>query len=159
MEKAIEKKIQNMPASEKWVQTLEHLLELSRQSSSEFDFERAYKHLISLEELWDSKGLPTFSLDLRFDLHNEKGKVLAKLGRYSEAAAEYQKLLDFCQDKKLIPRRVEVFLEIGQLLSKTGEHDRALGFIHRALSGYRRLKDPLGICKSLRNLGVIYRTG
>ncbi|MFH2036124.1 MAG: HD domain-containing phosphohydrolase [Candidatus Zixiibacteriota bacterium] len=143
-------------SNEKWVLTLQHLLELSKQASNDFDYERAYKHLISLEELWDSKGFPTISLDLRFELHNEKGKVLTKLGRNSEAVAEYQILLDYCQDRKLIERRVEVFLEIGQLLSKIGEHDRALGYVHRALSGYRKLKNPLGICKSLRNLGVVY---
>ncbi len=143
-------------AQPKWSQTLTQFLELARQAADEFDYERALKHLSSMEELWEGKGLPTFSLELRYNLHNEKGKVLAKLGRYNEAVEEYQKLLEYCQDKKLFPRKVEVFLEIGQLLAKMGEHDRALGYVHRALSGYRRLADFPGVCKALRNLGVIY---
>lgn len=140
----------------KWHETLLEFLELARNAIADFDYERAMKHLTTMEELWDSKGLPTDSLSLRYDLHSEKGRTLSKMGRYNEAVAEYQKLLEFCQNHKLAERRVEVFLEIGQLLAKTGEHDRALGYVHRALSGYRRLKDPNGVCKSLRNLGVIY---
>lgn len=147
---------QSGPATNKWSETLLQFLDLARKASNDFDYERALKYLTSMEELWESKGLPALSPDLRFDLHNEKGRALSRLGRYSEAVNEYQKLLEYCHDKKLIPRRVEVFLEIGQLLSKMGEHDRALGYVYRALSGYRHLKDPLGICKSLRNLGVIY---
>jgi len=140
----------------KWVQTLSQLLELAKKASEDYDYERSLKHLESMEELWATKGLPTFSLELRFELHNEKGKVLTKLGRNDEAVTEYQKLLEFCKEKKLVNERIEVFLEIGQLLAKTGEHDRAIGYVHRALSEYRRLNDSLGICKSLRNLGVIY---
>ena len=140
----------------KWHDTLFEFLELARKAIADFDYERALKHLTTMEELWESKGLPTDSLDLRYDLHSEKGRALSKMGRYSEAVAEYQKLLEFCQNHKLVERRVEVFLEIGQLLAKTGEHDRALGYVHRALSGYRRLDYPNGICRSLRNLGVIY---
>ncbi|MFZ5980597.1 MAG: HD domain-containing phosphohydrolase, partial [Candidatus Zixiibacteriota bacterium] len=74
----------------------------------------------------------------------------------AEAIAEYEKALPLCHDKRFQPRRAEIFLEIGQLLAKSGELDRALGQLHRALGLYRRLNDPLGICKSLRNLGVIY---
>jgi putative nucleotidyltransferase with HDIG domain len=140
----------------KWAETLSQFLDLAGKAIDDFDYERALKHLTTMEELWDSKGLPAFSLELRFGLHSEKGRALSKLGRYNEAVVEYQKLLEYCQDKKLAPRRMEVFLEIGQLLAKTGEPDRALGYIHRALTGYRRLKDSFGICKSLRNLGVIY---
>jgi len=142
--------------SGKWHDTLFEFLELARKAIVDFDYERALKHLTTMEELWKSKGLLTDSLNLWFDLHSEKGQALSKMGRYSEAVAEYQKLLEFCQNHKLVERRVKVFLEIGQLLSKTGEHDRALGYVHRALSGYRRLDDPDGICRSLRNLGVIY---
>jgi len=148
--------IENETARSKWLQTFSQFLDLAKNASKNFDYERALKYLESMEELWETKGLPIFSLEIRFELHSEKGRALAKLGRYSEAVLEYEKLQEFCQDKKLIPRRVEVFLEIGQLLAKSGEHDKALGYIHRALSGYRRLHDPLGICKSLRNLGAIY---
>nr|MBN2278853.1 tetratricopeptide repeat protein [candidate division Zixibacteria bacterium] len=140
----------------KWVETLYEFLELARKASDSFDYERALMHLDNLEQLWLTKGLPAFSPELRYDLHHEKGKVLSRLGRYAEAVAQYQQLLEYCQDKNLAPRRVEVFLEIGQLLAKTGELDRALGYVHRALAGNRRLNDPLGICKSLRNLGAIY---
>jgi len=140
----------------RWGQTLSQFLDLAKTASHDFDYERALKHLNSMEELWEAKGLPIFSLELRFELHSEKGKVLSRLGRYDEAIREFQKLLDYCQDEKLLSKRVDVFLGIGQLMAKTGEHDRALGYIHRALSGFRRLNNASGICKSLRNLGAIY---
>lgn len=139
-----------------WHDTLSEFLTLARKAIAEFDYERALKHLSTMEDLFERKGLPNDSLELRYDLHNEKGRTLSKMGRYCEAVDEYQKLLEFCQNHKLVERRVEVFLEIGQLLAKTGEHDRALGYVHRALSGYRRLNDANGVCRSLRNLGVIY---
>ncbi|MEW5924971.1 MAG: HD domain-containing phosphohydrolase [Candidatus Zixiibacteriota bacterium] len=139
-----------------WHDTLSEFLTLARKAVAEFDYERALKHLSTMEELCERKGLPNDSLELRYDLHNEKGRTLSKMGRYCEAVDEYQRLLEFCQNHKLVERRVEVFLEIGQLLAKTGEHDRALGYVHRALSGYRRLNDANGVCRSLRNLGVIY---
>ncbi|MCP4706879.1 MAG: tetratricopeptide repeat protein [candidate division Zixibacteria bacterium] len=146
----------NMGIDSRWGQTLSQFLDLAKAASYDFDYERALKHLNSMEELWEAKGLPIFSIELRYELHSEKGKVLSRLGRYSHAIAEYQKLLDYCQDEKLLSKRVDVFLEIGQLMSKTGENDKALGYIHRALSGFRRLNDASGICRSLRNLGAIY---
>lgn len=139
-----------------WHDTLSEFLVLARKAIAEFDYERALKHLSTMEDLFERRGLPNDSLELRYDLHNEKGRTFSKMGRYCEAVDEYQKLLEFCQNHKLVERRVEVFLEIGQLLAKTGEHDRALGYVHRALSGYRRLNDANGVCRSLRNLGVIY---
>ncbi len=143
-------------AANKWAETLSEFLELAGKATKNFEYERALSYLQTMEEIWNSKGLPTYSPDLRFKLLNEKGKVLSKLGRYSEAVREYQRLLDFCQEQQLSAEKVEVFLEIGQLLVRTGEMDRALGYIHRALGGYRRLDNRLGMCKSLRNLGVIY---
>ncbi len=145
----------NVPA-DKWAATLADLLQLAQNASENFQYERALSYLATMEELWQSKALPNFSDDLRFNLYNEKGRVLSKLGRYSEAVTEYEKLLKFCQDKKMPVKRAEVFLEIGQLLAKQGELDRALGHLHRALGLYRRLSNSQGICKSLRNLGVIY---
>ena len=140
----------------KWARTLAQFLDLAGEASRGFDYERALKYLETMEELWESKGLPAFSIELRCQLHTEKGRALTRLGRYKEAVAEYQKLLEYCQDKTMLPQRMDIFLNIGQLLIKIGELDRALGFIHRGLAGYRRLNNPDGICKSLRNLGVIY---
>ncbi len=147
---------QSTSSPDKWAETLAEFLELAGKAAKDFDYERALSYLTTMEEIWDSKGLPTYSLDLRFELLNRKGRVLTKLGRYNEAVQEYQRLLDFCRDQNLSTQRVEVFLEIGQLLAKTGELDRALGYVHRALTGYRRLSDELGKCRSLRNLGAIY---
>ncbi len=143
-------------SSHKWAETLHEFLELAGKAVRDFNYERALSYLTTMEEVWEQKGLPTYSPELRCDLYNEKGKVLARLGRIPEAIAEYQKLLTFCQEQNLSDRKVEIFLEIGQLLIKTGEMDSALGYVHRALSGYRRQKNPMGLCRSLRNLGVIY---
>lgn len=140
----------------KWASTLSNLLELARKAADNFNYERALRHLNTMEELWLSKALPHYSLELKINMHHEKGRVLSKLGRYAEAIAEYEKILPICHDKRFQPRRADIFLEIGQLQAKSGELERALGQLHRALGLYRRLNDPLGICKSLRNLGVIY---
>jgi putative nucleotidyltransferase with HDIG domain len=143
-------------AGGKWAETLAGLLELAKKAAESFAYEKALNFLATMEELWETKALPNFSVKLRFELHNEKGRALSKLGRFSEAVEEFEKLLQYCQEKEALPKRAEIFLEIGQLLAKQGEYDRALGHIHRALSAYRRSNNPTGICKSLRNLGVIY---
>lgn len=140
----------------KWEETLAEFLELAGKAVADFDYERALNYLTTMEDIWKSKGLPTSSSNLRCDLHNQKGQVLAKLGRYSEAVREYQHLLEYCQDQDRKSQRVEVFLEIGQLLAKIGELEKALGYIHRALTGFRKLENQMGKCRSLRNLGVIY---
>lgn len=143
-------------AGGKWAETLAGLLELAKKAGENFAYEKALNFLATMEELWETKALPNFSIKLRFELHNEKGRTLSKLGRFAEAVKEYEKLLQYCQEKEALPKRAEIFLEMGQLLAKQGEYDRALGHVHRASSAYRRLNDPTGICKSLRNLGVIY---
>jgi len=139
-----------------WVDTLTNLLELARTASDGFNYERALNYLATMEELWESKALPDFSVELRSGLLGEKGRAFSKLGRYSEAVEQYEKLLKYYKDKGAFPKRAGVFLEMGQLLAKQGEFDRALGYVHRALAAYRQLEDPPGTCKSLRNLGVIY---
>jgi putative nucleotidyltransferase with HDIG domain len=139
-----------------WAVTVSQFLDLAREATRNFDYERALRYLESMAELSATKGWPTFSEELRFELHHEKGLVLSKLGRHGEAVAEFERLLEYCRDRKFHHLRNDAFLEMGQLLSKTGEHDRALGFVHRALSGYRRQGDSPGICRSLRNLGVVY---
>lgn len=140
----------------KWSETLNNFLELAKSANDSFNYERALSYLATLEELWTSKALPALSFEIQNLLYHEKARALAKLGRYGEAVDENQKLLQCNQDKSSLPRRAEVFLEIGQLLAKQGELDGALGHVHRALAAYRRLNDAQGVCKSLRNLGVIY---
>jgi len=140
----------------KWSETLNTLLELARNANDSFDYERALSYLATMEELCTAKALPSLSPEIQNVLYREKGRALAKLGRYEEAVDEYKRLLQCNQDKSALPLRAEVFLETGQLVAKQGEFDSALGHLHRALAAYRRLNDPQGICKSLRNLGVIY---
>ncbi len=142
--------------SSKWSETLNNLLELAKNATDSFNYERALSYLATVEELWTSKALPTLSSEIQDLLYGEKGRALAKMGRYSEAVAEYEKLLQYNQDKASLPRRAEVFLEIGQLLAKQGELESALGYVHRGLAAFRRMNHHEGICKSLRNLGVIY---
>ena len=140
----------------KWSETLNNFLELAKSANDSFNYERALSYLATLEELWTSKALPALSSEIQNLLYSEKARALAKLGRYGESVEEYRKLLQCNQDKASLPRRAEIFLEIGQLLAKQGEPDSALGHVHRALAVYRRLNDAHGICRSLRNLGVIY---
>jgi putative nucleotidyltransferase with HDIG domain len=140
----------------KWASTVTQFLDLARDATKNFEYDRALNYLESMTELSATKGWPAFSEELQFDLHYEKGLVLSKLGKYVEAVKEFEKLLTYCQDRKFLSRRNEVFSQLGQLLGKTGENVRALGFLHRAVSGYRRSADASGICRSLRNLGVIY---
>ncbi len=139
-----------------WAGTIRNLMVLAKEASSKFDFDRAIDYLTSLEEIWDGKGLPEFSLELRFELHQEKGKAYASTGRIDQAIREYQKVLEFCRDSGHLAVKSETFAQIGQLLGKQGDHDRALGYLQRAIGACRRMKDHAGVCRALRNLGVIY---
>jgi len=139
-----------------WAGTIDNLMSLARDATAAFEYDKAIDYLRTMEEIWDSKGLPEFALELRFDLHKEKGKAYASLGKIDKAIAEYQKVLDHCRETSHLPVKSETFIQIGQLLCKQGDHDRALGYLQRALSAYRRLEDKAGICRALRNLGVVY---
>jgi len=143
-------------SSSDWAQTINILLDLSRDANKAFDYDRAIHYLNTVEEIWDSKGLPEFSLELRFTLHQEKGKALSSLGKLDEAIEEYQKISTFCRDESHLPLKAETFMQIGQLMAKQGDHDRALGYLQRAIGIHRRLGDQLGLTKALRNLGVVY---
>ena len=139
-----------------WSATIKNLMSLAKEANRSFDFDRAYSYLSHLEQIWDSKGLPEFSLELRFELYQEKGKVFASQGKHEQAINEYQKILKYCRDTTHLGVKAETFSQIGQLLAKKGDHDRALGYLQRAIGAYRRLDDKPGMCKALRNLGVIY---
>lgn len=139
-----------------WVKSIQNLLNLAREANKTYKFEKAIEHLRSLEEIWDAQGLPEFSRELRLDLHKEKGKAFAFQGKYELAIKEYQKILNLCRDNTYLSLKSETFTQIGQLLAKQGDHDRALGYLQRAIGAYRRLNDPEGMCKALRNLGVVY---
>jgi len=139
-----------------WVKSIQNLLDLAREANKAYKFEKAIEHLNSLEEIWDAKGLPEFSTELRLDLYREKGKALAFQGKHDLAIKEYQKILKMCRDKEHLSIKSETFTQIGQLLAKQGDHDRALGYLQRAIGAYRRLNDLKGMCKALRNLGVVY---
>jgi len=139
-----------------WAKTISNLMSLAKDAAAAFDYNKAVGYLCTLEDIWDSKGLPEFSLELRFELHQEKGKAYASLGKLDEAITEYQKLLNYCRDAAHLSTKSETFTQIGQLLCKQGDHDRALGYLQRALGAYRRLDDKAGVCRALRNLGVVY---
>lgn len=142
--------------SHDWARTLQDLLDLAIDANGCFDYEKALHYLTLAEEIWDSKNLPGFSIELRFNLHREKGSSFSSLGKHEEAIAEYQKILRFCRDSSHLSMKSEMFAQIGQLLAKKGDHDRALGYLQRAIGSYRRLGDKIGLCKALRNLGVVY---
>jgi len=139
-----------------WAATLQNLMTLAKEANKSFEFERALNYLNTLEEIWNAKGLPEFSLELRIELYLEKGKSYASQGQLDVAIAEYQKTLEYCRDPGQLKTRAEIFTQIGQLLAKQGDHDRALGFIQRAIGAYRRRNDQVGLCKAMRNLGVVY---
>ncbi|MFZ5979087.1 MAG: HD domain-containing phosphohydrolase [Candidatus Zixiibacteriota bacterium] len=139
-----------------WLKAIQNLMEQAREANKSFEFERALEYLNSLENLWDSKGMPEFSRELRFCILQEKGKALAFQGKYDLAIKEYQRILKDCPDAQHLSIKSETFSQIGQLLAKQGDHDRALGYLQRAIGAYRRLNEPVGMCKALRNLGVIY---
>lgn len=139
-----------------WAKTISNLMALAKSANKDFEYDRAINYLCTLEEIWDSKGLPEFSLELRFELHQEKGKAFSAQGKYDEAIGEFQKLLKYCRDTSQLDIKAETFTQIGQLLAKQGDFDRALGYVQRSIGANRRLKNDRGTCKALRNLGVIY---
>ena len=144
------------PTATDWAMTMNRLLSLAKQANDSFEFDKALGYLGSLEEMWNAKGLPGFSMELRFELHREKGKAYTSQGNYSRAIEEYQKILNFCRDNQYLAVKSETFTQIGQLLARQGDHDRALGYHQRAIGACRRLNDRNGLCKALRNLGVVY---
>jgi|GEM_PF-785578 len=139
-----------------WAATINNLMSLAKESARQFDHDRAIHYLCTLEEIWSTKGLPEFSPDLRFELHEQKGKAFAALGKIENAIQEYHEIVKYCRDNTYLDRKAGTFAQIGQLLCKQGEYDRALGYLQRAIGAYRRLGDPAGTCKALRNLGVVY---
>ncbi len=139
-----------------WPKTVKKLLALARDANKSFDYDQAINYLVTLESIWDTKSDSTWSLDLRFKMHQEKGKAYSAKGRYNEAIEEYQKILKFCREIKYLPIKAETFTQIGQLMAKQGDFDRALGYVQRAIGANRRLCNDKGTCKALRNLGVIY---
>ncbi|HOP06526.1 MAG TPA: tetratricopeptide repeat protein [candidate division Zixibacteria bacterium] len=139
-----------------WQETIANLMTLANEAAAGFDYDRAIGYLKTVEDIWASKEVGLLSPELRFSLHQEKGRIFAKQGKLKEAIDEYQKVLEFCRDSDQLKIRSETFIQIGQLLAKQGEHDRALGYIQRAIGAYRRLGDKEGTCRALRNLGVVY---
>jgi tetratricopeptide (TPR) repeat protein len=114
-----------------WAKTINNLLSLAKKANSAFEFDRAVNYLNLLEEIWDSKGLPGFSVELRLELHREKGKAYSSRGKNEEAIQEYKKILKFCRDSGYLADKAEIFSNIGQLMAKQGDHDRALGYLQR----------------------------
>ena len=146
----------NLQDRSDWARTINNLMKLAKEAGQSYDYERAINYLCMLENIWDSKGLPEFSIELRFELHKEKGKAFASQGKYDQAIYEYQKILRLCRDSNNLSIKAETYTQIGQLLAKQGDHDRSLGYHQRAIGAYRRLNDIPGSCKALRNLGVVY---
>jgi putative nucleotidyltransferase with HDIG domain len=139
-----------------WVNTIDQLIGLAKSSAAQFDFPQVIEYLHAATEIWDAKGLPEFSPERRIEIHRETGKAHASLGRLTDAIAEYQKVLNICRDSAHLTVKSETFTQIAQLVAKQGDHERALGFLQRAIASFRRLDDRPGICRALRNLGVIY---
>ena len=116
------------PAGRKpdWAATINNLMTLAKEASKSSEFDRTINYLSTLEEIRNSKGLPEFSPELRIELHVEKGKAYSSQGMLDEAIGEYQKTLAFCRGPGQLKTRSETFAQIGQLLAKQGDHDRAL---------------------------------
>jgi len=143
-------------SAEDWIVTIESLMQLAREATESFHYDKAIWFLNTAEEIWDSKSVPQISVDLRRKLHQEKGRVFALMGNLDRAVEEYEKVLKLCRDRCHLEIKSDTFTQIGQLLGKQGDYDRALGFHQRAIGAYRRLNDDEGLTKALRNLGVIY---
>ncbi|MEZ5357768.1 MAG: tetratricopeptide repeat protein [Candidatus Zixiibacteriota bacterium] len=139
-----------------WSKTIKKLLSLAKRANKAFDYDQAISYLSTLESIWETKSTATWSVELRFKMYQEKGKALSAKGRYNEAIEEYQKILKYCRDNEHLSVKAETFTQIGQLMAKQGDFDRALGYVQRAIGANRRLNDDKGTCKALRNLGVIY---
>jgi len=146
----------HLSAEPDWAETINNLMGLAKDAVQSFDYDRAIDYLCTVQEIWDSKGIPEFSLELRFELHQMLGSTYASRGRLEEAIQEYQKILKYCRKSRHLSVKSETFAQMGQLLCKQGDHERALGYLQRAISAYRRMNDTTGLCKALRNLGVIY---
>lgn len=148
--------VQLTPSALNWSETLAHLLGLARDANRAFNYEQALSYLDTLDGLRAGKELGAAGDQLALDLFREKGHALASLGKHEAAIEVYKRVLEHCAEPQQLSVRAETFTQIGQLLAKQGDYDRALGYLQRAIGAQRRLDDEVGMCKALRNLGVIY---
>jgi len=139
-----------------WQLAIAHLLVMAEEANKAFHFEKAIGYLNTMEQIQTAGIVNDFSTEIRLKLHREKGKAFSFLGKYDEAIAEFKKILERDRGEIKSEIRSEVFAQIGQILAKKGDHERALGYLQRAIGSYRRGHDKTGLCKALRNLGVVY---
>lgn len=146
---------QSMPD---WKLAVAHLLVMAEEANKTFQFEKAVGYLDTITQMKSAGIVNNFTNEIKLKMHREKGKALSFLARYDEAIAEFKKILalDTGQNQNNSEVRSEVFTQIGQILAKQGDHERALGYLQRAIGGYRRGNDKTGLSKALRNLGVVY---
>lgn len=145
-----------LPSEQDWERTVSTLMMMAIEANKSFEFERAIIILEALESICGSQGKQEFPINCRIQLLQEKGHAFASLGKYDEAISGFKKILAICQDNNELDLKSETFTQIGQLLAKQGDFERALGFLQRAIGAYRRSKDNTGLCRALRNLGVVY---
>ncbi|MCH7689902.1 MAG: tetratricopeptide repeat protein [candidate division Zixibacteria bacterium] len=145
-----------LPSKQDWERTVSTLMMTAKEANKSFEFERAVIILEALESICSSQGKQEFSINCRIQLLQEKGHAFGSLGKYDEAISEFKKILTICQDNNELDLKSETYTQIGQLLAKQGDFERALGFLQRAIGAYRRSNDNTGLCKALRNLGVVY---
>ena len=139
-----------------WKLALAHLMAMSESANKEFRFEDAIGYLNAIKQIHSAGIVKELSREMRMKLHRERGKAYSFLGKFDEAIEEYSLVLENSARESRSETRSEVFTQIGQILAKKGDHERALGFLQRAISAYRRGSDKSGLCKALRNLGVVF---
>lgn len=144
------------PSEPDWEQTIGSLLMLAIEANKAFEFEKAVNYLDASQQIQNTGLAPDLAKESRLLIHREKGKAFSLMGKFEKAIDEYKSALELCQDKNDLNIRSDVFTQIGQILAKKGDHERALGYLQRAISSSRRAKDNSGLCKALRNQGVVY---
>jgi putative nucleotidyltransferase with HDIG domain len=139
-----------------WQLACAHLMVMAEEANKAFQFDKAIRYLDLLEQIRSAGIVTSFSREIEIKLHQERGRAYSFLGKLDEAISEFKKILSFGKGDLKGEIRSDAFTQIGQILAKQGDHEKALGYLQRAISSYRRGHDKIGLCKALRNLGVVY---
>jgi tetratricopeptide (TPR) repeat protein len=79
-------------------------------------------------------------------------------GDHETALKYYFQALEYCKSERMKEWESTILGNIGIIYTDRKEYDRALQYLHRALSMKSALKDSIGLVRTMNNIGkTVYR--
>jgi len=91
-------------------------------------------------------------------VHNNTGAVLFYEDRWDEALDRYQRCLELSERCGEVSTSAYALSNIGQILARKGEEERALRYIDASMATFERLGDEYMRSSNLLAKGILYRT-